>query len=98
MRKKVIELYPESAQGYLNLAVNLHFNKEHEKAVEVLDQGLKKTGGAAQLLWHKADILLGMQKTEQAREAILELRKKTFSDHVDRFFGSRVGFCESKMA
>ena len=68
---------PKDVTGYLRLASIHRLQKDREKAVSVLGQGLKELPDSTALITQQADLYLEMNDPEKADELIARLEKET---------------------
>ena len=73
-----IELYPNNAAMYINMADVESAAKNNDKAIAVVRRGLAVTGENPQLLWTLANRLINTNQLEQARKTIGELQSHRY--------------------
>ncbi len=72
--RKAIQIDPSLVEAYLNLSVLYRFQKQPEKAVEVLQQALDRNPDAVALYIAEADLLYSQDKKDAAESALQLLR------------------------
>ena len=73
---------PKDVTGYLRLASIHRLQKDREKAVNVLGQGLKELPDSTALIAQQADLYLEMNEPEKADDLIARLEKETIRPGV----------------
>ena len=62
-----LEVHKDSPVIYTTLADIIVRGGERQKAIEVLDQGLKETKNSPHILWYKANYLIDLRNLDEAR-------------------------------
>jgi tetratricopeptide (TPR) repeat protein len=94
--RKAIELDPEKNTGYVRQGQVYQYMKKPLQALQAFDDGLKKTNNSAEILWYKADLLLTLEKKEEAKAAIETLSRSAIAPPLVEFLQARLDFINNK--
>lgn len=72
--------------------------KDFNKAVEILDEGLKQTKNSPQILWTKVNILINNQDLKAAKEGLAKLEKLAYPKSQIEYLAARIVFAEKDWA
>ena len=72
--------------------------EDREKAIDILDQGLKETKNAAPILWFKANLLIDNENVDQAKETIKKIRATEYPKPLVDYLDARVVFLQKNWA
>ncbi len=87
-----MELHKDSVVVYTALADIFMRSHDREKALEILDQGLKETKNAAQILWFKANLLIDAGDLKAAEANLEKLRSMSYSQPLVDYIDARLAF------
>ncbi len=95
-----MDLHKDSPTVYINLAEILMLSKEQDKnkAIEILDRGLKETNSDARILWFKANYLVDDRNLDAAKEIIQKLESKQFQKPLIEYLQGRISFAQKDWA
>jgi tetratricopeptide (TPR) repeat protein len=93
-----VELHKGVSQCYTTLAGILMRTSDKEKAVEILDRGLKEGKDAPEILWYKANVLLDLKKTAEAKDAAEKLKSSAYPKFLIEYVEARLAFAQKDWA
>ncbi len=76
LSERGVKLYPKDDRMYQSLASVEAMSGRPEEAVKVLERGFVSLPAKDNLLWNQTELLVQMKRTDEARAAIAQLRKK----------------------
>ena len=91
-----IELRPEVADLYAMLADVEMRDRDRDKAVAVLERGLRETNQNPPLLYKLAHLLIDMKKFDQARKYIKDLSATDYSHSRIGLLKARIDFAQER--
>ena len=91
-----IKLFPGNVVLYTTLADVELRSGQREKAVEVLDQGLKATHDDPQLLWAKANLLIDTNKIPEAQKTIADLQATGYPKGLIEYLLARIELVQGR--
>ena len=67
---------------------------DKEKAIEILNRGLKETKNSPQILWFKVNFLIDLRNLDEAREAIKQLETTQYPKFLIDYVDARMAFAQ----
>jgi tetratricopeptide (TPR) repeat protein len=92
------EVYKDCIPAYLTLADIFERSRERDKALDVLDQGLKETKNAPQLLWSRVNLLIDAGDLKSASEGLEKLQDAKYPKPLQDYLGARLAFGNKEWA
>ena len=89
-----IKLHPENIILYTTLCTVEKQSRDSDKALDVLQQGLKATGRNMYLLWRMADLMIDIGKLKESQEILKELQISGYRRDLIGYSKARVQFVQ----
>ncbi|MGA2060502.1 MAG: tetratricopeptide repeat protein [Thermoguttaceae bacterium] len=93
-----LKIHKDSPVIYTTLAEIIVRAGDKEKAIDILNQGLKETKNSPQILWYKANFLIDLRKMDDAHEAIVELQTAQYPKPLTDYLEARMAFAQKDWA
>ncbi len=89
-----LEVHKDSPVIYTTLAEIIVRTGNKEKAIEILNQGLKETKNSPQILWYKVNLLIDLKNLDAAREAMGQLQSTQYPKAFIDYSEARLAFAQ----
>jgi tetratricopeptide (TPR) repeat protein len=93
-----LEVHKDSPTIYTTLAEIIVHSGDKEKAIDILNQGLKETKDAAQILLFKANLLIDMKNLDEAKQTIKKLQATAIDKVRLDYLDARISFAQKDWA
>jgi tetratricopeptide (TPR) repeat protein len=93
-----IDIHKDSPMVYTTMAEIMARSGEKDKAIEVLNRGLKETKNSFLVLWYKANLLIDSKNLDEARETLEKLRTTELEKARLNYLEARISFAKKDWA
>jgi tetratricopeptide (TPR) repeat protein len=93
-----LEVHKDSPLIYTTLAEIMVHSSDKEKAIEILNRGLKETKDAVQILWYKANLLIDLRNLDEAKETLGKLQSTAIDKARLDYLQARISFAQKDWA